>query len=276
MQSAPLLTLKDKMKIPQLGFGMWQVPDEEAPKLLDHALAIGYRSIDTAAIYGNEAGTGKALEQMKLKREEVYVTTKVWNSDQGYDATLRAMDESLKKLKTSYVDLYLIHWPAPKQDKYLPTWKALARLHKEGLARSIGVSNFAIEHLEKIIQETGIIPAVNQIELHPQFQQKELRKVHAHYGIQTEAWSPLAQGQFVKLPIIQELAAKYNKTPAQIVLRWHMENNIVAIPKTVTPSRMLENFSIFDFKLDADDLQKMESLDRVDGRVGPDPMTADF
>ncbi len=270
------LTLNDKMLIPQLGFGTWQLPDQDAPNILEHALAAGYRSIDTAAIYGNEAGTGIALKSSSLAREEIFLTTKVWNSDQGYDATLRAIDKSLTKLQTSYVDLYLIHWPAPKQGKFLPSWKALARLHKEGLARSIGVSNFNAEHLEMIISETGIVPAVNQIELHPHFQQKALKKVHAHYGIVTEAWSPLAKGKLFNDPTISALAKKYNKTPAQIVLRWHMDMGHIAIPKSVTLKRIIENFSIFDFSLEKSDQELMASIDNISGRTGPDPLTADF
>lgn len=276
MAPQTFLTLKDHMKIPQLGFGMWQIPDAEAPEILEQALAVGYRSIDTAAIYGNETGTGKALSQSTLSREEIFLTTKVWNSDQGYDSTLRAMDKSLAKLKTDYVDLYLIHWPAPRQDKYVATWKALARLHKEGVARSIGVSNFNAEHLEKIIEETGIVPAINQIELHPHFQQQALKRVHAHYGITTEAWSPLARGKIFSDPVIVLLAKKYNKTPAQIILRWHLDSGHIAIPKSVTPARIIENFNVFDFKLDASDLMNIQLIDDEAGRTGPDPLTADF
>lgn len=276
MIKQPYLSLNDNMKIPQLGFGMWQVKDDEAPRIIDEALATGFRSIDTAAIYGNESGTGKGLKESHINRSEIFLTTKVWNTDQGYDATLRAMDKSLKKLQTDYVDLYLIHWPAPKQNKYTPTWKALARLRQEGLARSIGVSNFNKEHLEQLIEETGIVPAINQVELHPHFQQKELRKVHAHYGIATEAWSPLARGKFFSDSIILKLADKYQRSPAQIVLRWHLDNGVIAIPKTVTTSRMVENFSIFDFALTAEDRDLISTLDDSNGRTGPDPLTADF
>lgn len=270
------IQLNDKMKIPQIGLGVWQIADEDAPKALECALGCGYRSIDTAAIYGNEVGVGKGIIQSQLTREEVFLTTKVWNQDQGYDATLRAMDVSLKKLATSYVDLYLIHWPAPKMDKYIPTWKALGRLRTEGLTRSIGVSNFTIDHLKRLLDETGIIPAVNQIELHPYFQQKELREFHEKHNIATEAWSPLARSSVFEEEIIVGLAKKYNKTSSQIVLRWHIENNIIAIPKSGNPKRILENFNVFDFILTSDDIARIDTLDSSTGRCGPDPLKADF
>jgi 2,5-diketo-D-gluconate reductase A len=268
--------LNDGMKIPTVGFGTWQIPDGEAAGILDHALAAGYRSIDTAAIYGNEAGIGEGLKNSNIAREEIYLTTKVWNSEQGYDSTLRAMDTSLKKLQTSYVDLYLIHWPAPKLDKYIPTWKALSRLRSEGLTKSIGVCNFNIEHLQRLIDETGIIPVLNQIELHPHFQQRELRDFHLKHNIATEAWSPLARGKLFIDEVIVSLAKKYNKTPAQIVLRWHFDNGIIAIPKSVNPARILENLDIFNFNLSTDDLELMNKIDNDNGRTGPNPLTADF
>lgn len=276
MNEEVYVSLNDKMKMPMLGFGVWKIGNEEAPQIIDCALDCGYRSIDTASIYGNEEGVGKGVAQSKVKREEIFLTTKVWNQDQGYDASLRAMDQSLTKLKTSYVDLYLIHWPAPKNDKYISTWKALARLRSEGLTKSIGVSNFTISHLERLMNETGIIPSVNQVELHPAFQQKELRKFHAQHNIVTEAWSPLARGLFNDHPIFIKLAEKYKKTPTQIVLRWHMDNHTVAIPKSSTPQRILENFSIFDFRLSLEDMNLISGLDDPKGRTGPDPMTADF
>lgn len=269
--------LNDKMKMPQLGFGVWQIGNHEGAQIIDCALDAGYRLIDTAAIYENEEGIGQGIAGSKVGREEIFLTTKVWNVDQGYDATLRAMDKSLKKLQTSYVDLYLIHWPAPKNDKYVPTWKALSRLRTEGLARSIGVSNFTIAHLERLIEETGIVPAVNQIELHPHFQQKELREFHQQHGIVTEAWSPLARGgALFNESVLVSLASKYNKTPAQVILRWHLENGIIAIPKSATPKRILENFDVFDFTLSLEDMELMKGLDNKNGRMGPDPMTANF
>lgn len=268
--------LNDGLKIPTVGFGTWKIADEEAPKAIIDALAAGYRSIDTAAVYKNESGIGVGLKEATLKREEIYLTTKVWNSEQGYDATLRAMESSLQKLKTDYVDLYLIHWPMPAQDKYVATWKALNRLRKEGIARSIGVCNFNIDHLERLIGETGVVPALNQIELHPYFQQKELRAFHEKHNIATEAWSPLARGKLFEEKIITDLAEKYNKTPAQIVLRWHFENGIIAIPKSSHTKRMLENIDIFDFNLNESDLAMISSMDDVNGRTSFDPATVTF
>lgn len=268
--------LNDGLKIPTIGFGTWKVSDDEAPAVVEEALAAGYRSIDTAAIYGNESGIGTAIKDSSVDRSEIFLTTKVWNSEQGYDSTLRAMDSSLKKLKTDYVDLYLIHWPMPAQDKYVATWKALNRLRTEGIARSIGVCNFNIDHLERLIGETGVVPVVNQIELHPYFQQKELRDFHAKHNIASEAWSPLARGKLFEDKVIVELAKKYNKTPSQIVLRWHFENGIIAIPKSGHTKRILENIDIFDFNLEASDLAQISSIDDVNGRTSMDPATATF
>lgn len=268
--------LNDGLKIPTVGFGTWKVSDAEAPAVVEAALAAGYRSIDTAAIYANEAGVGTAIKNSSLDRSEIFLTTKVWNSEQGYDSTLRAMESSLKKLKTDYVDLYLIHWPMPAQDKYVSTWKALNRLRTEGIARSIGVCNFNIDHLERLIGETGVIPVLNQIELHPYFQQKELRDFHVKHNIATEAWSPLARGKLFENKIIVDLAKKHNKTPSQIVLRWHFENGIIAIPKSGQTKRILENIDIFDFNLEASDLALISTIDDVNGRTSFDPATAVF
>lgn len=268
--------LNDGLKIPTVGFGTWEIFDNEAPAVIEQALAAGYRSIDTAAIYGNEVGVGKGIVQSIIKREEVYLTTKVWNTEQGYDATLRAMETSLKKLNTDYIDLYLIHWPMPGQDKYVATWKALSRLRTEGIARSIGVCNFNIDHLERLIGETGVVPVLNQIELHPFFQQKELRDFHVKHKIATEAWSPLARGKLFEDKVIVDLSQKYSKTPAQIVLRWHFENGIIAIPKSSTTKRILENIDIFDFNLTPEDLTLISTLDDVNGRTSFDPTTATF
>lgn len=270
------ITMNDKMLIPTVGFGTWQISDDEAESVIVQALEMGYRLIDTAAMYKNEDGIGKALKETSLKREEIFLATKVWNTDQGYDATLRAMDSSLSKLKTDYLDLYMIHWPAPKQDKYLSSWKALMRLRKEGLAKSIGVCNFNQEQIEKLINETGIIPAVNQIELHPHFQQKELRAFHEKHNIVTEAWSPLARGKLFNDEIIVTIAKKHNKSPAQIVLRWHFENGIIAIPKSSNQSRILENLDIFNFSLLPEELTLLSTIDDKLGRTGPNPDTADF
>lgn len=268
--------LNDGLKIPTVGFGTWKISNEEAPSIVEEALAAGYRSIDTASAYGNESGVGKAIVDSSVNRDEIFLTTKVWHTEQGYDSTLRAMDASLKKLKTDYVDLYLIHWPMPGLDKYVATWKALNRLRTEGIARSIGVCNFQIEYLERLIGETGVVPVLNQIELHPYFQQKELRDFHGKHNIATEAWSPLARGKLLEDKLIVELAKKYNKTPAQIVLRWHFENGIIAIPKSSTTKRILENIDIFDFNLSPEDLTLINSMDDINGRTSFDPRAVTF
>ncbi|MGW7199523.1 aldo/keto reductase [Streptomyces chryseus] len=275
MSKAPSLTLNNGVEMPQLGFGVWQVPDDEAEKAVDTALQAGYRSIDTAAIYANETGTGKAIAASGVAREELFVTTKLWNSEQGFDSTLRAFDESLSKLGLDYVDLYLIHWPLPSKDAYVDTYKAFEKIYADGRAKAIGVSNFLPEHLERLIGETSVVPAVNQIELHPQLQQAASRAFHAQHGIATEAWSPLGQGKgLLDVPTVVAVARKHGKTPAQAVLRWHLQTGNVVIPKSVTPSRIEENIDVFDFELDADDLAAFAALDEGK-RLGPDPATFD-
>jgi len=270
------ITLNDGREIPQLGLGLWQTPAAGAADIVAVALKTGYRHLDTAAIYGNEAGVGLGLVNSGLPRQEVFVTTKVWNDAQGYDSTLRAARESLRTLRLDYVDLYLVHWPAPRRGLYVETWRALIQLREEGLAKSIGVSNFAIEHLERIIGETGVRPALNQIELHPRFQQRELRAFHAAQGIATESWAPLGRARVLDDPVLRKLAAKHGRTPAQIVIRWHLDEGLIAIPKTARRERLPENFDVFGFALDADDRAAVAALDRADGRIGPDPMTAAF
>lgn len=273
MTTTPTIALNDGRAIPQLGFGVWRIEDAQAPSIVGTALQAGYRLIDTAAIYGNERGIGRSLRETGLAREALFVTTKLWNDAQGYDETLRAFDESMAKLDCGILDLYLIHWPCPDKDAYLATWKALIALREQGRVRSIGVSNFTITTLERIIGETGVTPALNQIELHPGFQQHELHRVHAAHGIVTQAWSPLGQGQILANPAITAIATRHGKTPAQIVLRWHVENGIVAIPKSATPQRISENIAVFDFALSPEDRAAIDALDRRDGRIGPDPDT---
>ena len=268
----PLSTGSSTIDIPQLGFGVWQVPDAEVDAAIASALEVGYRSIDTAAIYGNEDGVGRALAATDLPRDDLFVTTKVWNDDQGRDATLAAFDTSMKRLRLDVLDLYLIHWPTPEKDRYVDTWKALLELRGSGRVRAVGVCNFTIEHLQRLLDETGELPAINQVELHPHLQQPELREFHEANGVLTEAYSPLASGGAVLSDeTIAQVAAKHGVTPAQAILRWHTQLGNVVIPKSVTPSRIAENFDLFGFELDADDLSTFARLDRGE-RVGADPL----
>ncbi len=270
--SIPTVTLHDGVEIPQLGFGVFQVPPEETQKAVEEALATGYRHIDTAAAYRNEAGVGAAIAAAGLAREEIFVTTKLWNSAQGYDSTLSACEKSLERLGMDRLDLYLIHWPVPSEDRYLDTWRAFERIRAEGKSRSIGVSNFRVEDLERLRREAEMLPTVNQIELHPDLQQAELRAWHADHDVATEAWSPLAQGALLGNETIATIAAHHEKTPAQVILRWHIQIGNVVIPKSVTPERVRENFELFDFELSEDDLAAIARLDSGD-RIGPDPAT---
>lgn len=271
----PLLDLNDNRQAPQFGFGVWQIDDAAASEAVSTALAAGYRSIDTAAIYGNERGVGDGIARSGVPRDEIYLTTKLWNSEQGFDSTLRAFDESLRKLGTDYVDLYLIHWPVPSKDRYVDTWKAFQRLRDEGRVRSIGVSNFQSAHIERLAAETGELPAVNQIELHPDFAQRELVAFNQRHKIVSEAWSPLGQGgELLQHPLLVELADKHGKSAVQIVLRWHIQRGHMVIPKSQTPSRIRENIAIFDFALDEADMQAIVALDG-DNRIGPHPDTLD-
>lgn len=271
MSKVPPIILNNGVEMPQLGFGVWQVPDDEATQAVGTALEAGYRSIDTAAIYGNEEGTGRALAASGIAREELFVTTKLWNGEQGYDSTLRAFDASLDKLGLDHVDLYLIHWPMPAKDTYVDTFKAFEKIYADGRARAIGVSNFLPEHLERLLDATSVIPAVNQIELHPQLQQRASRAFHEEQGIATEAWSPLGQGKgLLEVPAIVAIAQKHGRTPAQVVLRWHIQTGNVVIPKSVTPSRIKENLDVFGFELDTEDMAAISALNE-DRRLGSDP-----
>ncbi|WP_020662150.1 aldo/keto reductase [Amycolatopsis benzoatilytica] len=268
--TVPAVRLNNGVDIPQLGFGVFQVPDDETAAAVASALQAGYRSIDTAAIYGNEAGVGRAIAESGLSRDELFVTTKLWNADQGYDSTLRAFDASLAKLGLDQVDLYLIHWPTPARDRYLDTWRALEQLARDGRIRAAGVSNFQPAHLRRLIDDSDLVPAVNQIELHPGLQQAELRAFHAEHGIATEAWSPLAQGAVLNDPAITEIAGRTGKSAAQVVLRWHLELGNIVIPKSVTPARIRQNLDVFDFSLSDADLAAIAAADRG-LRTGPDP-----
>jgi 2,5-diketo-D-gluconate reductase A len=270
VDTVPRIRLNDGTDIPQLGLGVFQVPLDEVAEVVRYALEVGYRSIDTAAGYENEEGVGEAIASSGLPREEIYVTTKLTNSEHGYDAALHGFEESRRKLRLNYVDLYLIHWPQPGRDLYMETWRAFEKLKAEGLARSIGVSNFLIPHLERLLAESDVVPVVNQIEVHPGLQQRELREFCWDHDIVPEAYSPLARGEMLSHPVITELAAKYGRTPAQVVLRWHIQEGNIVIPKSTTPARIKENFEIFDFELSEDDMKLFDGLDSGQ-RTGLDP-----
>ena len=272
IQDQAAVVLNDGRSMPQFGLGVFQTPPEITADIVRKAVDVGYRAVDTAAAYRNEEGVGEALD----RRPDIFVTTKLWNADHGFDETLRSFEESARKLRRHALDLYLIHWPRPRVNRYVQSWKALIRLKSEGRSRSIGVSNFNREHLERIIGETGVTPAVNQVELHPRFQQRPLRAFHDQHGIRTESWSPLGRGPLLSDPAIVSIAAKHGKTPAQVVIRWHLESGLIAIPKTVRAERLRENIGALGFRLDDDDMRRIDALDSPDGRIGPDPATAAF
>jgi 2,5-diketo-D-gluconate reductase A len=272
MTQVPNIRLNNAVEIPQFGFGVFQVPPEQTAQAVLQAFEAGYRHIDTAQMYRNEEGVGQAVAESGLPRDEVFITTKLNNNGHGYESAISALDESLKKLQLDYVDLYLIHWPLPHLNRYVETWKGFEKLLADGKARSIGVSNFQPAHLDRLAAETDTVPAVNQIELHPRLTQVELRKYHEAHGIATEAWSPIAKGEVLGDPVITSLAEKYGRTPAQVVLRWHVQIGNIVFPKTVNPDRMRENINVFDFELAADDVASIESLN-TNYRTGPDPDT---
>lgn len=276
MSNQPKISLRDGASIPQLGLGVFQTPPDLTAAVVKTALAAGYRHIDTASVYVNEVGVGQGVRSSELPREEVFITTKLWNADQGFDATLRAFDHSVKRLNVDYVDLYLIHWPSPRRDAYVNTWRALRRLQEDGRARSIGVSNFNAEQLKRLISETGVTPVLNQVELHPYFQQRALIESHAALGIATQAWSPLGQGREIADPVIARIAARLGRTPAQVIIRWHLQSGLIVIPKSANARRIAENFDVFGFTLEPADMSAIAGLDSADGRVGPDPVAANF
>ncbi|HET6671992.1 MAG TPA: aldo/keto reductase [Agromyces sp.] len=267
---APRLSLDDGATIPQLGYGTYKVPSADATRLCRAAIDIGYRRLDTAALYGNEEGVGRAVREASVPREELFVTTKVWKDDNGYDPTLRAFDLSMARLGLDVLDLYLIHWPVPSTDRYVDSWRALIRLQEEGRVRSIGVSNFHEHHIQRLIDETGVAPVVNQVELHPWLPQTALREFDEARDIRTEAWSPLARGRVLGTPLLDDLADTHGRTPAQIVLRWHIELGNLVIPKASSPERIRENLDVFDFALDPDDLAAIATLESGE-RTGRDP-----
>ncbi|GAA2095710.1 aldo/keto reductase [Microlunatus panaciterrae] len=270
MSQVPTITLNDGHQIPQLGFGVWQVSTEDIVPAVAKALQVGYRHIDTAAIYGNEEGVGQAIAESGIPREELFVTTKLWNANHAHHDAINAAQESLKKLGLDYVDLYLIHWPTPKNDNYVEAWKALEEIQANGWSRSIGVSNFQIDHLRRTIAESSVVPAVNQIELHPTFAQSDVVAVNDEFGIKTEAWSPLGQAEDLNNATIQQLAETLGRTPAQVILRWHLQKGYIVFPKSVTPARIEENFNVLDFELSTDDVAAIDALD-AGNRIGGHP-----
>ena len=267
---SPLITLSDGNRIPQLGLGVYKVEDATAARIVEGAIDAGYRHVDTAKLYFNEAGVGAGVRASGIPREEIFVTTKVWNDDQGYDETLRAFDASLGLLGMDYVDLYLIHWPAPKQDRYVDTWRALEAIKRDGRARSIGVSNFNAPHLEKLLAASTEVPVINQVEIQPWLQQRALRDFDAAHGIVTEAWSPLARGRVLGDPALEAIGAKHGKSSAQVVLRWHIQQQLVVIPKSNSVERIRENSQVFDFVLDDADLAAIAALETGE-RTGSNP-----
>ncbi|MFF7638340.1 aldo/keto reductase [Kitasatospora sp. NPDC008050] len=283
MSTIPTITLNNGVAIPQLGFGVWQVPEDEAAAAVRTAIETGYRSIDTAAIYENEAGTGLGIRQAGVPRDELFITTKLWNSgtrdwtgQAGREAVLSEFDASLAKLGLEYIDLYLIHWPRPMHGSYANVWKGLEELLASGRTKAIGVSNFGQAELTHLFETTSVVPALNQVELHPHFPQHELRAFHAEHGIATEAWSPLGQGkELLTEPVLTQIAAKHGRTTAQVVLRWHLQSGLIAIPKSVTPSRIKENLAVTGFELDAEDLAAIAGIE-TGKRLGPEPTTFDW
>jgi len=269
--TVPDVVLNNGIEIPQVGLGVWRVPHAETQRVVATALRASYRHIDTAKLYGNEEAVGAAVRESGLDRDAVFVTSKVWNTDQGYDSTLRAFDETMERLGFDVLDLYLIHWPRPEAGTAADTWRAMEKLYVDGRIRAIGLSNFGPEHLARLLETAQVVPTVNQVELHPYLQQRDTRAADDAAGIATEAWSPIAKGgDLLRDPVVTGLAEKHGRTPAQVVLRWHVQLGIIVIPKSVTPARIEENIDVFGFELDADDLAAIAGLDR-DARVGPHP-----
>lgn len=273
MPDIPAIGLNDGKTIPQLGFGVWQIPNGDVGAAVAEALAAGYRSIDTAQGYSNEQGVGAAIRDSGIDRRELYITSKLRTRDQGYDATLKSFMGSLDRLGLDYLDLFLIHWPVPAQDKYSDTWRAFVQLQRDGRIRSIGVSNFLPDHLERIISDSGVAPAVNQIELHPEFQQRDVRAFHQQHDIAIESYSPLGSGAALGNETIGAIADKHGKSPAQAIIRWHIQEGLIVIPKSTHAERIRANADVFDFELDEDDMARIAKLDRRDGKVGSDPAT---
>ncbi len=269
----PSRTLNDGRSVPQLGFGVWRIAEADTEAAVGEAFRAGYRAVDTAALYENEAAVGRAVRTAPQGSAPVFITTKVWNDRQGRGQTRGSLEDSLRRLGLDAVDLFLIHWPAPARGLYVDTWRTLVDLRREGLAKSIGVSNFNPDHLRRVIDATGVVPALNQVELHPRFQQRALRAFHAEHGILTQAWRPLGKGAVLDDPVIVRIAAKHRRTPAQVVIRWHLDEGLLTIPKSQTPARIRENIDVFGFALDEQDRAAIATMDSPEGRMGADPAT---
>lgn len=276
MAQQPTVKLRDGNVIPQLGLGVWQVDPAITARVVSDAIKAGYRSIDTAEGYQNEEGVGEAIRSAGVPRSELFITSKLRNGGHARDLALKAFDETMSKLGIEQLDLFLIHWPVPSQDKYAEAWKTLVELRKQGRIKSIGVSNFNRDHLERIIGESGETPVVNQIELHPGFQQRDKRAFHVEHDIKIESWSPLGSGRALSNATLGEIAKKHGRSVAQVIIRWHLDEGLIVIPKSIHAERIKENLAVFDFQLDADDRQKILGLDDPKGRVGADPATAAF
>jgi 2,5-diketo-D-gluconate reductase A len=276
MAAVPSIKLRDGNSIPQLGLGVWQVDPEITARVVSDAIGVGYRSIDTAEGYQNEEGVGEAIRRAGVPRHELFITSKLRNGGHARDLALKSFDATMKALGLEQLDMFLIHWPVPSQDKYVEAWKTLVELKTQGRIRSIGVSNFNLDHLERIIGETGETPVVNQIELHPRFQQRDKRAFHKQHDIFIESWSPLGSGRMLDDATVGAIASKHGKSIAQVIIRWHLQGGLIVIPKTTHRERMAENFDVLGFELDADDLNKIDGLDQRDGRVGANPATASF
>lgn len=271
----PMMTLNDGRTMPQLGTGIWQIEDATTPEVVAEALRVGYRLIDGAAAYKNEAGMGRGIRDSDVVRDQIFVTSKLWNDAQGHDAALRAFDATMERSGLDYLDLYLIHWPLPAMDAYVDSWKALIRLRDEGRVRSIGVANFHEPHLRRLIDETGVAPALNQIELHPSLTQERMRAVNKQLGIVTQSWTPLGRGDSFDAPAIRDAAVRTGRTVAQVILRWHIQHGLSVIPKSEKPERLAENFDVLDFTLTPEEMSAIDALDRGH-RTGPDPDTFDY
>lgn len=270
------IKLNDGATIPQLGLGVWQVDPGITARVVIDGIQAGYRSIDTAEGYNNEQGVGQAVREAGVPRPELFITSKLRNGAHERDKALASFDETMKNLGIEQLDLFLIHWPVPSRDKYVEAWKTLVELRAQGRVRSIGVSNFNQDHLERIIGETGVVPVVNQIELHPRFQQRDKREFHARHGIRIESWSPLGSGRLLQDPTLEAIAAKHGKSVAQAIIRWHLQEGLIVIPKSVHKDRIAANFDVFDFTLDDEDMRTIAAMDSPGGRIGSDPATASF